>query len=94
MGSVFIIELSIIISKHKKFLQPVLYLGKNTLRMFFIHVIDLIFLYKIWYKISDNLFVNAVYRTMFNLIVFILVSFVIEAYRKHVKNKLEKGVKK
>lgn len=82
-GTLAVAEISVIIGSLKRFVAPLLYLGKNSLYMLCIHILDSSLFYKFW-NLSENSYVNAVLRIAIDSLIFAIFMFFAE--KKH-KNK-------
>lgn len=92
LGIIIISEFSVIIDGFSKIKFPLLYLGKNSMRMLCIHEVDSRTLSKCW-DLFDNVWINVVSRITFDLFIFILVSFLFEIVKRNsLKFKIKKEV--
>lgn len=71
-GSIMVSEFSVLLCRLKSISKPLIYLGKNSLYMLCIHILD----FNLWtwaYEITGNNYVNAMLRVLVDCIVFGLV---------------------
>lgn len=82
-GTMAVAELSVVVCSMKKVVAPLLYLGKYSLYMLCIHILDSSLFYKFW-NLSGNSYVNAFLRIAIDSLIFAI--FIFMAVKKH-KNK-------
>ncbi len=70
-GSVFVISSSIWLLKIKKFLQPLIFIGKNSIYLFWVHIMDNL-LKNVW-KIENNILLSVVIRIIIDIFFFIIL---------------------
>lgn len=87
MGTVMISEFSILACRLKKLSKPIIYLGKYSLYMLCIHILDPSLFPRLWNR-TDNIYMNALMRVIVDSIIFTVFMFVIEFIKKHRKQEL------
>lgn len=81
MGTVMISEFSVLACKLKRISKPFLYLGKNSLYMLCIHILDFSLFYKLW-SITNNNYINMLLRVTVDSIIFVILMSVIGFIKK------------
>lgn len=81
-GTLMVVEFSVILNRFKKIVRPISYLGKNSLYMLCIHILDSSLFIKFW-NITDNPYANSICRIFVDSIVFIGIMFFIEKIRNY-----------
>lgn len=81
VGTIMICLWSIGLCKFKKFVTPLLFLGRNSIYMMCIHVLDYSLLKHLW-DVSNNLYIRIMLRLTVDIFVFALVMVFIKYIRK------------
>ena len=81
-GTLLVGSFSQLISNINFVSQPLKYIGKNSMYMLYIHCFDKYIPF--FYNLTDNGNVNAIIRVLEDILIFIMVMFIIEKYRKHL----------
>ena len=69
-GTIVLCELSVIICRLKYIPKPFIFLGRNSLYFFCVHILDSIWIS--WWLVSDNQFLEALIRFLIDLAIFLL----------------------
>lgn len=82
VGTLIVSEFSVIMCRFANISKPIIYLGKNSLYMLFIHILDEPLLSRIW-KVADSAYVNTICRISVDCIVFSVLMFLLTRIKKH-----------
>lgn len=83
-GTMCISELSVIICKAKHLVKPIVFLGKNSLYLLCVHILDTKW-EDVW-RIEGHQFYTAVKRCVIDLILFLIVMLILTAWKKIKKS--------
>ena len=79
-GSIFILSASISLLKIKSFLKPLIFIGKNSMYLFWVHIMD--YLLKSVWDIEENLFLRVTVRIIIDILFFIVLMTILSFLRK------------
>lgn len=82
LGTLMIIEISVLLCKIRKLITPLLYLGKHSLCMLTVHAIDTTWIKKLWF-VSGNTYINMVCRIIVDIGIFAVVMLTSELWKKN-----------
>ena len=83
-GSIFIVSASISLLKIKSFLRPLIFIGKNSMYLFWVHIMD--YLLKSVWDIEENLFLRVTVRIIIDMFFFIILIKVISFLKEKKHN--------
>lgn len=82
LGTLMIIEISVLLCKIRKVIIPLLYLGKHSLGMLIVHALDTTWIKKLWF-ISGNTYINIICRIFVDVGIFAIVMLASELWKKN-----------
>ena len=85
VGTIMVSEFSVIACRFPKITMPFKYLGKNSLYMFCIHMLDSYLIQWVW-KRTNNEYINSLCRVIVDCVIFAVTMLVLESLKKYRRN--------